>query len=330
MQTRSHLIDKIFKIQDENEFEEMALSVFEYQSENNPVYANYLRLLGRDKNAVSKLSEIPFLPIELFKTEKILSGFEDADLVFTSSSTTGSIPSSHFIPDPLVYENSFKKAFRLFYGDPTDYCILALLPSYLERSGSSLVYMMEHLIRDSRHKSSGFYLNNHAELFSSLKELKAKGQKSILIGVTFALLDFIEKFQINFPDLVVMETGGMKGKREELVREEVHELLKTAFKVNTVHSEYGMTELLSQAYSSGNGIFLYPPWMRIIIREPNDPFYFVPEGKSGGINVVDLANIDSCAFIETQDLGKIAETGSFEVLGRFDTSDLRGCNLMML
>ncbi len=308
----------------------MALSIFKYQSEENIVYKKYLSFLNRDIYAISKIDEIPFLPIEFFKTEKVLSHFIDADLVFTSSSTSGSVPSRHYIPDPELYLQSFITAFRLFYSKPDDYCILALLPSYLEREGSSLVYMVDKLIAESKHPTSGFYLYNHEELAEKLIVLKQKKQKTLLIGVTFALLDFVEKFPIEFPELIVMETGGMKGKREELIREELHSILKKGFGLREINSEYGMTELLSQAYSSGEGVFSCPPWMKILIREPNDPFYMVPEGKSGGINIIDLANLNSCSFIETQDLGKIHGNGKFEVLGRFDTSDLRGCNLMML
>lgn len=308
----------------------MALSIFRYQSEENTVYRKYLNFLKRDFQSITTIEEIPFLPIEFFKTEKVLSHFTDADLIFTSSSTTGSVPSRHYIPDPELYEESFFAAFDIFYGKPADYCILALLPSYLERKGSSLVYMVDKLIEESKHSEGGFYLHNHKALAEKLEVLKQAKQKTMLIGVTFALLDFVEKFPMEFPELIVMETGGMKGKREELIREEVHSILKSGFALQKIHSEYGMTELLSQAYSSGDGIFSCPPWMKILIREPNDPFYLLPDGKSGGINIIDLANLDSCSFIETQDLGKTHEKSLFEVLGRFDTSDLRGCNLMVL
>ncbi len=328
--SREELLDSIFAIQNRNDFEAIALDVFRYQADQNPVYAKYLSLLKRDVGTVSRIEEIPFLPIEFFKTEKVLSHFETADLIFTSSTTTGSVPSMHYVADPGLYEKSFMSTFRLFYGEPQDYCILALLPAYLERTGSSLVYMVDKLIAESKHQSGGFYLNNHDDLAEKLKSLKQRHQKTLLIGVTFALLDFIDKFHVEFPELIVMETGGMKGRREELVREEVHVLLKKGFGISKIHSEYGMTELLSQAYSKGEGFFDCPPWMQILIREPNDPFYILPKGKSGGINIIDLANIDSCSFIETQDLGKIHEDGRFEVLGRFDSSDLRGCNLMIL
>ena len=328
--SRNDILDKVFFIQDNLEFEALALKVFQYQAQHNPVYKKYISILNRDVGSISRISEVPFLPVEIFKTEKVLTACQDADLVFTSSTTTGSMPARHFVPNPELYQKSFLTTFRYFYGQMEDYCILALLPSYLERSGSSLIYMMDHLIRLSNHTSSGFYLNNLKELHQTLSDLKKKGQKTILTGVTFALIDFTEKYPIDFPELIVMETGGMKGKRRELVREEVHSILKNGFGVNKIHSEYGMTELLSQAYSKGEGIFESPPWMRVMVREPNDPYFYISKGKTGGINVIDLANIDSCAFVETHDLGRMNVDGTFEVLGRFDTSDLRGCNLMVL
>lgn len=328
--TREQILNSVFKIKTNEDFEELTLEVFKYQAANNSVYSKYLNFLNRDPKSVKEISDIVFLPIEIFKTEKVLSHFEDAETVFTSSSTTGTIPARHFVPDVMVYEQSFQSAFKLFYGNPKEYCILALLPSYLERSGSSLIYMMDKLINLSGHPLSGFYLNNHDELSEVLLKLKLSKQKTLLIGVSFALLDFVEKHKTDFPELIVMETGGMKGRREELVREDLHKLLCLGFSVKAIHSEYGMTELLSQAYSVGQGIFNCPPWMRIVLREPNDAFSLVSKGKTGGINIIDLANIDSCAFIETQDLGKVLEDNSFEVLGRFDTSDLRGCNLMVL
>lgn len=324
------MIDKIFSIHSNEGFEALALEVFQYQAKNNPVYKEYLNILQIHPSSVSRISNIPFLPIEIFKTEKVLSFFLDAELVFSSSTTTGTQAGKHFVPDPTLYENSFRTAFYHFYGSMESYCILALLPSYLERSGSSLIYMMDHLIRESKNEASGFYLNNLEELNHTLLQLKQQGQKTILTGVTFALLDFVEKYSIDFPDMIVMETGGMKGRREELVREDLHEILKNGFGVHKIHSEYGMTELLSQAYSKGDGIFECPPWMRILIREPNDPFNLIPDGKTGGVNIIDLANLDSCAFIETQDLGRKTSSGQFEVLGRFDSSDLRGCNLMVI
>jgi len=330
MNSRENLLSSIFTIRDKKEFEEISLAVFRYQASENIVFKKYLNFLQKDIETINSIDNIPFLPIEIFKTEKVLSFFDSAELVFSSSATTDTVPGQHYVPDPTVYKDSFQKAFQLFYGDPQDYCILALLPSYLERSGSSLVYMMDKLIRSSGHQSSGFYLNDHEKLSQTLLELKIRKQKTLLIGVTFALIDFAEKFSMDFPELIVMETGGMKGRRTELVREEVHALLTTSFGVVKIHSEYGMTELLSQAYSKGEGLFTCPPWMHVMLREPNDPFSKLAWGKTGGINVVDLANLDSCSFIETQDLGKIHEDGRFEVLGRFDSSDLRGCNLMVI
>lgn len=306
------------------------MDIFRYQAEKNPVYSNYLSLLKINLHEVKSISDIPFLPIEIFKSEKVLTEFKDAEKIFLSSSTGGTVQSKHYVPDISLYEESFKKAFQLFYGKAEDHCILALLPSYLERSGSSLIYMMDKLIQLSGHPGSGFYLNEYEELSATLNELKKAKQKTLLCGVTFALLDFAELYSMEFPELIVMETGGMKGRREELVREDLHSKLKSGFGVTDIHSEYGMTELLSQAYSKGNGIFKCPPWMQVIIREPNDPFHLLAAGKTGGVNIIDLANLDSCAFIETQDLGKVSADGSFEILGRFDNSDLRGCNLMVL
>ena len=323
-------MNRIFAIQSRNDFEEVAMDIFRYQAEKNPVYSNYLSLLKINYSELRSISDIPFLPIEIFKSDKVLTDFGDAEEIFLSSSTGGTVQSRHYVPDPLLYEESFKRSFELFYGKPKDYCILALLPSYLEREGSSLIYMMDKLIQLSCHPKSGFYLNELEDLSVALHELKKANQKTLLCGVTFALLDFAELFSMEFPDLIVMETGGMKGRREELVREDVHSKLKAGFSVAEIHSEYGMTELLSQGYSSGNGIFRCPPWMQLVIREPNDPFHLIAAGKTGGVNIIDLANLDSCAFIETQDLGKVFSDGSFEILGRFDSSDLRGCNLMVL
>jgi hypothetical protein len=239
------------------------------------------------------------------------------------------ITSSHRVTDKTWYEESFRKAFTIFYGDIRDYTVLALLPSYLEREGSSLIYMVDDLIKQSNNPDSGFFLYNHNELFQELKKQQDAGKPTLLIGVTFGLLDFIENYQINFPELVVMETGGMKGRRKEMIREELHDILGKGFGVKHIHSEYGMTELLSQAYSKGDGIFNCPPWMKIIIRDTNDPLSTLQTGKTGGISVIDLANINSCAFIATQDLGRIYADDSFEVLGRFDQSDIRGCNLLI-
>ena len=278
---------------------------------------------------ISTVAEIPFLPISFFKTHEILSDGNTPQQIFSSSGTTGMVQSRHFVTDLNVYEQSFNKAFELFYGSIKDKCFLALLPSYLERDGSSLIYMVDALIQQSEHPNSGYFLHNHTDLYNVLKQQQQAGRKTILIGVTYALLDFLEQFTINYPELIVMETGGMKGKRKEMVREELHAILTTGFGVKSIHSEYGMTELLSQAYSFGEGIFNCPPWMRIVLRDTNDPLSLLNNNQTGGINVIDLANFNSCAFIATQDLGRTFSDGSFEVLGRFDNADIRGCNLLV-
>ncbi|PWK77956.1 acyl-protein synthetase LuxE [Mucilaginibacter oryzae] len=320
---------QVFSINNEQQFNEVALQVFNYQALNNPVYRQFITGLGIDVNTVKTVDQIPFLPIEFFKSHSILSTADRVELTFTSSGTTGVITSSHRVTDKTWYEESFRKAFGIFYGDIKDYTILALLPSYLEREGSSLIYMVDDLIRQSANTDSGFFLYNHDELYQQLKKQQDKGKPTLLIGVTFGLLDFIDNYRLNFPELIVMETGGMKGRRKEMIREELHEILCNGFGVKHIHSEYGMTELLSQAYSYGDGIFECPPWMQIIIRDTNDPLSILKTGKTGGINVIDLANINSCAFIATQDLGKLYPDKKFEVLGRFDQSDIRGCNLLI-
>ena len=325
--------EKIFSINSPKEFEGKAIEVFHFQALNNPVYKKYLELLKCNPELVISTSQIPFLPVEFFKSHDVLAVQPQTSNLkpetFSSSGTTGARQSRHFVTDISVYEKSFRKGFELFYGPVKDYCVLALLPSYLEREGSSLVYMMDALIKDSCHPQSGFYLHNHDQLFKVLTELKAAGKKTLLIGVTYALLDFAESHPIDFSQLIVMETGGMKGKREEMIRAEVHEKLKKGFGVSHIHSEYGMTELLSQAYSKGDGIFQTPPWMKIIIYQQHDLFTEACEGQTGVISVIDLANIYSCSFITTQDVGRKHADGSFEVLGRTDFSDVRGCNLMV-
>ncbi|NOU60846.1 acyl transferase [Marinifilum caeruleilacunae] len=321
--------DKIFSISNEEEFERVALEIFRYQAENNAVYREYLQHLKKDVNQVKQIIDIPFLPIEFFKSRKVVSGNDPAVETFTSSGTTGILTSRHFVPDVSIYEKSFTKGFEDFYGSITDYCVLALLPSYLEREGSSLIYMMEHLIRDSKHPKSGFYLHNHEELIETIADLKQRKQKILLLGVSFALLDLAENYELDFSDVIIMETGGMKGRRKEITREELHKFLCTKLGVSEIHSEYGMTELLSQAYSKGRSLFHTPNWMKILIRDTYDPFSYEKTGRTGGVNVIDLANVHSCSFIETQDLGKIHTDGSFEILGRFDHSDIRGCNLLV-
>lgn len=320
----------IFTISNAKQFEKIALKVFRYQHENNSVYREFCELLKVEKGSVKSLQQIPFLPIQFFKSHEIVSNSDSIQETFTSSGTTGMITSKHLITDVTLYENSYRNAFSEFYGNIEDYVVLALLPSYLERSGSSLIYMVKDLIALSNNTNSGFYLNNYGELISKLIELDSLGQNVILIGVTYALLDLIEKRKFELKNTIIMETGGMKGKRKEIIREELHEMLCEGFGVSSIHSEYGMTELLSQAYSLGSGIFECPNWMNILIRDTEDALTYVTTGKTGGINVIDLANINSCPFIATQDLGKKYANNSFEVLGRFDNSDIRGCNLMVL
>ena len=322
--------DAIFNIKDNAEFEALALDVFRFQFENNRVYRSFCDLLYKHPSDIKNLTEIPFLPIQFFKTREVLSSQNKVEKIFTSSGTTGSTTSKHFVTDLNIYEESYLKGFQHFYGNIEDYAVLALLPSYLERDGSSLIYMVDDLIQKSNHPESGFYLNNLQDLTKTLKSLEAQNQKTLLIGVSFALLDLVEQFQFSLKHTIVMETGGMKGRRKEIIRQELHDRLKKGFGVNQIHSEYGMTELLSQAYSKGNGIFKCPPWMKIITRDTEDALTLLPQNKTGGINIIDLANVNSCAFIATQDLGKTSENGQFEIIGRFDNSDIRGCNLMAL
>jgi len=320
---------QIFSISSQQQFEQTALQVFRFQAENCAVYREFITNLKVDIDGVDTIEKIPFLPISFFKSHEVLSSSDKVQVTFTSSGTTGMINSRHLVTDVSWYEESFRRAFDLFYGDIRDYCVLALLPSYLEREGSSLIYMAEDLVKRSKNPNSGFYLYNHDDLFDQLKRQLGTKKPTLLIGVTFALLDFVEQYPIDFPELIVMETGGMKGRRKEMIREELHQTLCKGFGVNAIHSEYGMTELLSQAYSNGSGIFNCPPWMKIITRDTNDPMTLLDNEKTGGINVIDLANINSCSFIATQDLGRIYQDGSFEVLGRFDNSDIRGCNLLV-
>lgn len=322
--------EDIFQINSKKEFEKITLKVFRHQYDNNLVYQQFCNFLKKDKTNVKSLTEIPFLPIQFFKSHNILSTDESIQQTFTSSGTTGIQTSKHLVTDVSWYEESYRLGFSEFYGNIEDYCVLALLPSYLEREGSSLIYMVEDLIQRSNHQDSGFYLHNYDELISKLIELDHLGQNVILIGVTYALLDLIEQQNFQLKNTIIMETGGMKGKRKEMIREELHAILCEGFGVSKIHSEYGMTELLSQAYSLGDGIFECPPWMQILIRDTEDALTYVSEGKTGGINVIDLANINSCSFIATQDLGKKYPNHSFEVLGRFDHSDIRGCNLMVV
>jgi phenylacetate-coenzyme A ligase PaaK-like adenylate-forming protein len=320
----------IFTISNQKQFDKIALKVFRYQYENNLVYREFCDFLKTDVQKVKSIQQIPFLPIQFFKSHAIVSSTNPVQTTFTSSGTTGMITSKHLVTDVSIYEESYRKGFSQFYGNIEDYVILALLPSYLEREGSSLIHMVDDLIQLSKQAESGFYLHNYEALITKLIQLDQAGQNVILIGVTYALLDLVEKHSFQLENTIIMETGGMKGKRKEMIREELHQQLCEGFGVNAIHSEYGMTELLSQAYSLGEGIFECPSWMQVLVRDTEDALSYVREGKTGGINVIDLANINSCSFIATQDLGKKYANGSFEVLGRFDHSDIRGCNLMVV
>lgn len=322
--------EEIFGLQNKKQFEKMALKVFRFQYENNIVYHEFCNYLNIEVQNVKAIEKIPFLPISFFKSHEIVSTKSLFEITFTSSGTTGQKTSRHLVTDVSVYEKSYQLAFSQFYGNIENYVVLALLPSYLERDGSSLVYMAQDLIEKSNRPESGFYLHNYDELIQKLISLDTNGQNILLIGVTYALLDLIEKQKFSLKNTIIMETGGMKGKRKEIIREELHQLLCEGFGVQSIHSEYGMTELLSQAYSLGEGVFECPNWMQILIRETEDALTHIPNGKTGGINVIDLANFNSCSFIATQDLGKKFDNNSFEVLGRFDNSDIRGCNLMVM
>ena len=324
------LAERIFKISNEQEFEEVSLQVFAFQYTNNKVYREFCDLLKQNPKNTSGIGEIPFLPIEFFKKRSVVCGNDEPEITFTSSGTSGSTTSKHLVINLKIYENSFLKTFEEFYGNPEEIVTLALLPAYLERQGSSLIYMANSFIKKSKYPESGFYLNNLEELQEKLKILDKSGKKILLLGVSFALLDLVENYDFNLQNTIVMETGGMKGRRKEMIREELHKILATGFGVEHIHSEYGMTELLSQAYSKGNGIFECPTWMQLLIRDPEDPLNLLPKGKTGGINMIDLANLNSCSFIATQDLGKKISENQFEILGRFDNSDIRGCNLLVL
>ena len=324
-----HIHESIFDIRSTEDFNEVCLEIFRFQAANCPVYHDYVKLLDVNPATVSSIEEIPFLPISFFKSHKVVCGADNGATIFLSSGTTGMEQSKHFVSDVSLYEKSFRKGFEQFYGPINEFCILALLPSYLEREGSSLIYMVNDLIEQSNHADSGFYLRQYDEIATKLRELEAQKQPTLLLGVTYALLDLIEQEQLNLEYTIIMETGGMKGKRKEMVREELHRTLCNGFGVDAIHSEYGMTEMLSQGYSLGSGLFDCVPWMKILVREINDPFQYCAVGRTGGINVIDLANLYSCSFIATQDLGKLHQNGQFEVLGRFDNSDIRGCNLLI-
>ncbi len=323
---------KIFnrsKALSQTDFLELAIETFRFQVDNVPVYQKFVKYLGVNVSSVNRLEQIPFMPISLFKTHKVLANDLTEELVFTSSGTTGMQTSKHYVAYVDWYQQSYRMGFELAFGSPKQYCILALLPSYLERGGSSLVYMVEDLIQSSHHPSSGFYLNQYDQLAHTIIQLEQHKQPTLLIGVSYALLDLIERHQFKLNYTKIIETGGMKGQRKELIKEEFYTNLKEGFGVYTIYSEYGMTELLSQAYSNADGMYNCPPWMQVLIRDVNDPFHYMPESKSGGINIIDLANRYSCSFLATQDLGQINADGSFGVLGRFDHSDIRGCNLLV-
>ena len=346
--------NRIFNVNESN-FHDLALEIFQFQYQHNPIYRTYIDTLRFNPKTINRLSDIPFLPIGFFKTHYVASTEFEAAYEFESSGTTKTGNSRHPVKDIEIYRRSFTTVFELFYGQVEGWCIIGLLPSYLERNNSSLVFMVSELIRKSMHEQSGFYLNEYEKLYEILKNLEARKQKTLLIGVTYALLDFAEKYSLPLTHTTVMETGGMKGRRDEIVREEVHDLLKSKFQLDFIHSEYGMTELLSQAYSKGDGIFYCPPWMKVLIRNEEDPLevqnsesavqisefgvqridsqlptHQAPLTAKGVINIIDLANIYSCSFIATDDAGKLYADGSFEVLGRIDNSDIRGCSLMAI
>lgn len=300
--------------------------MFRYQAEKNQLYKEFLSHLGTKVSEVEQVEDIPFLPVEFFKSRKVVTQDLVPQAVFTSSGTTGALTSKHYVTDLSLYEESFIKGFEKFYGSLSEWTILALLPSYLEREGSSLVYMAEKMIALSHDDDSGFFLDNTDQL---IEIIESKSEKVLLLGVSFALLDLAETRKFNWSHVTIMETGGMKGRRKEWTREELHTFYKDRYAVTEIHSEYGMTELLSQAYSKRDGLFYSPPWMDVLIRDSTDPLTYLPHGKSGGLNIIDLANVNSCSFISVQDLGKKYPDGSFEVLGRFDNSDVRGCNLML-
>lgn len=318
----------IFSIDTPADFEAACIETFQFQAKHCAVYKAYLAARNSVPDRIKTIRDIPFLPIEFFKTQQIISENRQPEIIFSSSGTTG-VNSYHYVADLSYYEQSFMKGFERNYGNPENLVILALLPNYSEREGSSLIYMTDALIQRSKQAQSGYFLYDHQALFDTLRQARDQGLPTLLLGVTYALLDFAATYPIDFPELIVMETGGMKGKRKEMVRPEVHARLQQGFQVPAIHSEYGMTELLSQAYSKENGIFECPPWMQVWTRDTNDPLSYLPDEQTGAINVIDLANRYSCAFIATQDLGKRYATQQFEVLGRFDNSDIRGCNLLV-
>nr|WP_294905641.1 acyl transferase [uncultured Lacibacter sp.] len=321
-------VNNLFELSDAS-FNEVALQEFQFQYSQNGVYRSFCDALGRDIENIRSINSVPFLPISFFKTHEVVTTSFRPEQLFESSGTSQTIQSKHYVKSLSLYENAFTHGFLREYGRPEDFCFLGLLPSYLERSHSSLVYMVQKLMEQSGHQHNGFYLNNFQQLHQKLQLLEQQQQKTILIGVTFGLLDFAEQYQLPLKSTIIMETGGMKGRREEMTREQVHAKLKTAFSLGTIHSEYGMTELLSQAYSKEDGIFHCPPWMKVLVRDEDDPLRINTTGK-GAINIIDLANVYSASFIATDDVGEVFEDGSFRVLGRMDNSDIRGCSLLAL
>ncbi len=327
--TEENLRERIFAVADDEGFRELALEVFRFQYENCLVYREFADALSRTPARVQQIDEIPFIPVEFFKSQEIICSGMKPVREFQSSGTTGSVPSRHFMTHPDLYDTSLLKGFSHTYGEPSGYTFLALTPRPEDNPHSSLIYMIGKLMQQNESLPHGFFLNQPEALLQRLRHPSVSSGKTILIGLTYALLDFAEKYPGNYPGLVVMETGGMKGRRTEVTRTELHGRLTGAFSSAVIHSEYGMTELFSQAYSTGGGFFANPPWMKVFIREVNDPFCYCSPGRCGGISIIDLANLFSCSFIATQDLGKVYEDGRFEVLGRFDSSDLRGCSLMI-
>ncbi len=323
-----NLQNTIFTIKTAADFEKTALKIFRFQAKNCTVYADFIHFLNIDIDSINTIFDIPFLPIQFFKSHKIITNNNTIEQVFLSSGT-GGVQSQHFVTNLALYEKSYRNGFTHFYGDIEDYTILALLPSYLERNGSSLIYMVDDLIKKSKDTDSGFFLENTQKMTEIIKKSSKNNKKLLILGVSYALLDLVEQHKFDLKDAIIMETGGMKGRRKEMIREELHQILCDGFGVNKIHSEYGMTELLSQAYSKGNGVFKTPNWMKILVRDTEDALTLLPNGKTGGINVIDLANINSCSFIATQDLGKKLSENTFEILGRFDNSDIRGCNLLV-
>ena len=319
--------DSIFNIQNESQFNENALKAFNYQMNENPIYASYANKILKDKSP-KNIYEIPYMPVSFFKNEQIICKGKKVEKIFLSSGTTGN-HSKHLISNIALYEKSYLKTFELFYGDITKYCILSLLPNYREREGSSLIYMVDDLISKSKNPKSGFFLNNYEKLTEIMYKLEKKGQPTILFGINNSLLDLAKKFPQKLTHTIIIETGGSKGGKKEMLKEELHQKLKNSFSLNSIHSEYGMTELLSQSYSNKNGIFQSPPWKKVLIRDINDPLTIIKNNNTGGINIIDLANIYSCPFIATEDLGKVFKDGTFVILGRFNNSDLRGCNLLV-